>query len=654
VAARPGARPAATCLKHIKEHDMTIGLNAANPSVGRPAGFANDLPRIAPSRKPEPAPATTPPARGGHPTTASTSATPNPNPGPTGSPAATPSAPATPDPDPRAAADRVMDTGVRWLIKDDYEQRMDVFAREMSQGSESYRKQLTAEILKRDPGAFQSWLQADRLGSRVEAGAVSAEERTAVLGGLRSALADGTIGSGQVPADFVRDAHDPGLIRTYLQAQKLDDRTGFQRALTAFSGLSPQALRDFVADPGNGSLMRDFSLSVQRHQEWYEQQTIDLASMGGGLWTEQEAPVQFSVDQLKAMRQAFKDDDGLMTHGELLLAYPDRLERNEQVTRQYHEFSQGMAQILGDDNANWPTYAQWASDEIGCNLKGTGGIALGEAGLGNPRYWLSLGNTRLGSDIGPAFHEFVDTFKDGRNRDMSFEAFWSGLEQKWQGRGISYLEGRQDPDLNMKNAFKAYHEAMQLRDREGTTTDASQKLELADRRRELMLYGNVLVGLQEQKLIQADVENGLKSAPMVNGGVVNLAGLGGAGINVHLPGLSDPRQARTMHTDLKVPDSPYGVMFDADTEFVTADGRTIRLQDEMRQRLAGLPGAGSGDPLNRDHSAADHWESYGDRMTYIYHLFAGYQRDPSLGVDPRVAFGSRTQPYSNDPLEVIG
>lgn len=591
-----------------------------------------------------PAPAGKTPATGPRPLPAPQAAVPVPI------PAKTPA----PQPDVHAAADRVVNSGVRWLIKDDYEQRTDVFAHEMAQGNEPFRKQLAAEIIKRDPGAFGSWLKADRLDSRVEAGTVTGPGRAAVLDGLRSALADGSLSGNQVSADFVRGSHDPGLIRAYMHTQKFDTRGGFEHALKAFSGLQPQDMQGFAADPGNGPLMRDFSLSVQRHQDWYEQQTVDLVSLGGGIQTEHEAPVGFSVDQLHAMRTAFKANDGLITHGELLLAYPDPLERNEQVTRQYHELSQGMAGILGEDQANWPTYAQWASDEIGRNLKGNIGIELGEAGLGNPRYWLSLGNTKLGSDIGPAFQQFVETYKDPANRDKSFESFWAGLEQKWGGRGISYLDGGKDPHQDMKNAFKAYHEAMQLRGREEAATDPVQRQALADRRSQLMLYGNVLVGLQEQKLIQPEVENGLKVAPMINGGMVNPWGWGGAGINVHLPGTGDPAQGRNMNTDRDVPATSFGASLYPGTEFTTADGRTIRLQDAMRQRLAGLPGAGPGDLLDRSNSDAAHWESYGDRMTYIYHLFANYQGDRSLGVDPRVAFGTRAVTDNNDPWKMVG
>jgi len=365
------------------------------------------------------------------------------------------------------AADRVMNAGVRWLIKDDYEARVDVFGEELLKGDKSYQGKLVAEIVERDPGAFKSWLQGGCMDSLVDGDRISPTERRAMLDGLGTALQSGQIERSQVPSGFVRDSHDPALTGAYMGGLNLDDRDDIGRALDAFSGLGPDDLRSFIADPQHRTQMLDLTLAVQRHQDWYERQSIDTVSTGAGAararaWpVEMEAPLQFSKEQLAAMRGAFRDDNGLMTNGELLLAYPDRLERNEQVTHQYHELSAQMGGIVGADNAHWATFAQWASDEVGRNLKGTPGIAAGEFALGNPRYWLSVGNSRLISDIGPGFRHFVEK-------------------------------------LDMKNAFKAYCDAMQLKDKEDAATDPAQREALVGQRGQLMLYGNLLVGLQEQ------------------------------------------------------------------------------------------------------------------------------------------------------------
>lgn len=562
------------------------------------------------------------------------------------------------EPDVQEAADRVMNAGVRWLIKDDYEARMDVFGEELLKGDKSYQGKLAAEIVERDPGAFKSWLQGGRMDSLVDGDRISPTERRAMLDGLGTALQSGQIERSQVPSGFVHASHDLALTGAYMGRLNLDDRDDFGRALDAFSGLGPDDLRSFIADPQHRTQMLGLTLAVQRHQDWYESQSIDTVSTGAGAapagaWpVEMEAPLQFSKEQLAAMRGAFRDDNGLMINGELLLAYPDRLERNEQVTHQYHELSDQMGGIVGTDHANWVTFAQWASDEVGRNLKGTTGIAVGEFALGNPRYWLSVGNSRLISDIGPGFRHFADTFKDGKNRDMSFDKFWTGFKEKWGGRGISYLDGHNDPKLDMKNAFKAYHEAMQLKDKELAATDPAQREALAGRRGELMLYGNVLVGLQEQKLIQPELENGLKAAPMINGGMVNPWGAGRLGIDFHLPGTADPTQARKLDTNEDVPATPLRI--EPSASFTTVGGQTINLDQAIRERLNGLDTRNGEDEFDRANSNAPHWEKYGDRMSYIYHLFAGYQRDPRLTMDPRDAFASRATPLNNDPFQVVG
>lgn len=574
---------------------------------------------------------------------------PVPNPSTTGGPApgataqpGTVQQPNTQDVD--AAADRVMKAGVRPFIKDNYEERMDKFAEEMAKGDSAFRAALLNKILEKDPGAFQSWLHGDRLNWMVKDQDITAAERDAVNNGMLTALTqDCRMQGGKLDADFVRESGAPKLIAAYIRAQNLDDREGFNRALKAFSGLPPQEMASFVNGSETRGTMQTFSLAVQKHQDWFEHQTMDMPNPRNWLDPEVEAPVEFSKDQLSAMRLAFEQNDGLVDHGELLLAYPDRLERNEKVTDSYHDMSEEMAKIVGEDNASWLNFGQYASDEVGRNIDGTPGIAIGEAGMGNPKYWLSLGNTRLGSDIAPAFREFINTYGSG-NHDVSFEDFWKGLEQKWGGRGISYLDGNNDPNLDMKNAFKAYYDSMKLRDQEKLTTDPKQLADLSEKRANLMLYGNLLVGLQEQKLIQGDVENGMRVLTPINGGIVDPAGMGGFGLDLHLP------HDRRIDLDQNVGTSANRVNFDTDATFVTVDGKTINLGEAIHDRLKNL----DGDPNNVDeydvkNSDAAHWESYSDRMGTIYHIFSNEQRNPDLFIDPRDAFGSRAVALNNDP-----
>jgi hypothetical protein len=357
---------------------------------------------------------------------------------------------------------------------------------------------------------------------------------------------------------------------------------------------------------------------------------------------EVDAPVEFSKEQLSAMRAAFDSNDGMTTNGELLLAYPDRQERNEKITDSYHDMSLEMKEIVGDDNASWLNFGQYASDEAGRNIKGTIGVRLGDL-LGDPKYHLSVGNTRLGSDIAPAFRQFIDTFKDPKNHDVSFDQFWKGLEDKWGGRGISYLDGDRDPKLDMKNAFKAYYDSMKLYDKERATTDPTQIRDLSDKRSGLMLYGNLLVGLREQKEIQGDIENGMKA-----GGIVDPLGVSRHFLNLDMP-------HKKIDLNLNIGTTPNRVNFGDDDTFTTVDGQTIKMGDAIHERLKNL----DGHPNNTDeydvaNSGAGHWESISDRMGTIYHIFSNEQRNPDLQIDPRDAFGSRSTALNNDPAYDMG
>lgn len=557
----------------------------------------------------------------------------------------TPALPKTQDVE--AAAGRVLEAGERPIIKDNYEQRMDVFAKEMNGQTREFQAQLISEILERDPGAFESWLHGDRLNWMTRDGDISVQEQAEVYGGFAHAIDRGLLDAGKVDSTFVRDSHNPELIGQYLDKQNLNDRGGFENALKAFSGLEPGDMRSFINDPANAQAMQRFELAVQKHQDWFEglaaTQIVQTYSEAGPVIIDSE--VKFSKEQLTAMRDAFLTDDKMHTNGELLLAYPDRAERNERVTQQYSQLSQGMADIVGRDNANWATFAQWASDEIGRNLEGNGGIALSEAAGGDPRFWLSEGNSVLVSDIGPAFQHFVDTFGGGKNRDMSFDQFWSSFESKFTGRELSYLDGNNDPQLDMKNAFKAYYESMQLKDREATVTDPQQLQQLQDRRGALMLYGNTLVGLQEQDIVDPQIDKGM-SVPIAG---TNPGGFAGWAIDFHLPNANGQGERR-IDTDIDMPDSPDRVNF-GDQTFVTADGKTITLGEAMKSRLNHL----DGDPNNEDetnpaNSGTDHWEDYSQRMGTIFHLFANYQRADGLFQDARTVFGSRAESLNNEPI----
>jgi hypothetical protein len=456
-----------------------------------------------------------------------------------------------------------------------------------------------------------------------------------------------------ISMDSLEDLDDPALTAAFLQTLNLDDREGYERALTAFASLSPENIHALAREYPN--VLQQYALKMQGHQDWYGDLTIDVVRTGSDQsWfgnNVDDAEVRFSKEQLQAMRDAFTADDGVLLSGELLLAYPDRIERNQAVTEQYRQLATQMSEIVGDDCANWLTFGVWASDEVGRNLAGPLADLPGQLAIGDTAFWLSNGNTKLASDLVPVFKHFIDTYGNGRNRDLSFEKFWSSFEDKYAGRGLSSLEGTTDPrgvdrsggdiQLDLKNAFKAYHEAMGLNDKraDGLATPADDQ-----RRQQLMLYGNVLTGLQEQRLIQQDVENGLS---MLGG--VNPWGAARPIMDIHVPG-------RKMDLDGDVPADPAGLT-DLNAKFTTADGREINLGAELHDRLKGLDGdrsPGDDDRTVRENTATDHWERYDERMAWIFHFFSGYHTDRTLmQSDPRALWGSRAENLDTTPEPLI-
>jgi hypothetical protein len=90
-------------------------------------------------------------------------------------------------------ATEILDKGYRWLIADNYEQRMDFFAQELQNLDPSERTQLMDELLNQDDGAFMSWLKVDRLNALVDQGSITAEERDTIFDSFGQAYVEGKL-----------------------------------------------------------------------------------------------------------------------------------------------------------------------------------------------------------------------------------------------------------------------------------------------------------------------------------------------------------------------------------------------------------------------------------------------------------------------------
>jgi len=92
-----------------------------------------------------------------------------------------------PGPDPKAAAQRVMDTGDRRFMVDNYEARMIALAHELGKGDPLYREQLMEEIFRLDHGALQSWLTPGRVNLLTQQGHISKVEQSQIAESLAAA-----------------------------------------------------------------------------------------------------------------------------------------------------------------------------------------------------------------------------------------------------------------------------------------------------------------------------------------------------------------------------------------------------------------------------------------------------------------------------------
>jgi hypothetical protein len=122
-------------------------------------------------------------------------------------------------------ASEILDVGDQWFRKDDYEARMDAFAREMARLDQGSRAALMDEILEQDSGALASWLDTDRLDSLVDSGRVTGLERNAIRDGFAQAYVDNKLSLQQAKqfTGFVDAALAPGHEDKFLQGLQMSD-----------------------------------------------------------------------------------------------------------------------------------------------------------------------------------------------------------------------------------------------------------------------------------------------------------------------------------------------------------------------------------------------------------------------------------------------
>ncbi|MBZ4422210.1 hypothetical protein [Myxococcus sp. RHSTA-1-4] len=365
-------------------------------------------------------------------------------------------------------------------------------------------------------------------------------------------------------------------------------------------------------------------------------------------------------------------------------AMKDPVARNYAITQGYSDLSAAMSQMLGDDNANWATFATWASKQAGVSirgedmprfltdaLKGADG-ALGPLArvddflrkLGLPAFPIgdlgAAGNEALTSvskaiadgnqfvfrEVGQEFARFIETFQG----DTKYDA----------AKVKQYLDGFPKDKPLLKEAFGHYAQAMFEKD--------------PNKKAELMLLANNKVGLHEQTQLQPFIDKAL-NAPVketfrkvLKQGIeasinalpfpANLAGkaalksgavdallnpvvdaAAGAFRRVateHMMKLAVPGGALKLGNDLPPPRGMESTLFPPHL-------RTIQ-NPELRALLGRLDHS----PDSLKGTGAKDWSRLEQRMDYIIDLFRTRQSDPHLFDAPFGRSGT-TYPLPNAP-----
>ncbi len=204
---------------------------------------------------------------------------------------------------------------------------------------------------------------------------------------------------------------------------------------------------------------------------------------------------------------------------------PDMILRNLQITQMYHRLSVQLAAILGQHDANWCTFATHASKTAGNSIRReelpgysillwlednisvmagmckyidntfqrlserSGIIARGEGVIDHVSRCIAAGNLKVFAELAPLFSAFLRTFQDAQNSDpLALEELCSHLDPGPSSSGGQQL---------IKEAFSYYFDAM-------FETNIKRKSEL-------LLIGNIKIGLHEQTRLQPYIVEALNT-----------------------------------------------------------------------------------------------------------------------------------------------
>lgn len=278
-----------------------------------------------------------------------------------------------------------------------------------------------------------------------------------------------------------------------------------------------------------------------------------------------------------------------------IVAMRDPVERNFAITRCYRDLGRAVADVLGRRDVNWLAFGAWASGTAGAAIRGEGRLVDWGTSAA-----VAEGNRTIIADIAPRFVRWLDEIE--RAGGPSRNALEVAL-------GDSIFDDA--PELGL--ALMAYQAALDA----CLVTDAASDPGIDAAVAELALLGNVRVAAHEQH-----VADSLIHRAMPLGGLFGLI--------------------TTRFVHVVTPDGPLDVCRDVPRPSYLGG----RMYPEALDRLTNVDLC---DLARRFHQAigtdvgtsdAATWESFDERMGYIFTFFRAFARDTRLFDVPDAFLGT--------------
>ncbi len=352
---------------------------------------------------------------------------------------------------------------------------------------------------------------------------------------------------------------------------------------------------------------------------------------------------------------ARSQDRSLLADGEIeqIIGLADPVLRNLLITQSYHELSAALADIIGDRDVNWSTFATWASKTAGLSIRGEEvpqfimrALELEEdlekylppllrslldrlGVIGGLRHAVlatvrdvsdevAKGNLKVFEELGPIFRSFIHVMESGGEPE-AIEAFVSSLRPE---------PVEEDGQELLRLAFRDYVVALRA------TTDE----ECGER----MLLANCRIGLHEQTRLQPHIQAAIEAPVdrifgehLVRQLPAYFWGPGAWLLKLSLRGLRREiketwRVVATRHAmRLALPDGDEISLGEDVPELPSGVPPALERLDlpELRELYHRYRDCGAG-------SAANDWADLADRMGFIVALFRKRQQELNLFKPP--------------------